>query len=160
MDKKYFDIVCNSYTVITDGKYEKNSMLKYFEYNLRFVALDPTFKDKCLLETKTWKEQLFTKSIDLAEKYLLGLNLVDGKFCNIDGIKKEEVFTRGYAHIGKPLFEYNQDMFIYNRNIQVNPCTIGTIGHIKSLENGDIKTRFWEPDQFLSCIKSLELFLE
>ena len=160
MNKKYFNIICNSYVVIADGKYEENSMLRYFDYNLKFVALDPTFKNKCLSETKVWKENLFTKNIDLAEKYLLCLNVIDGKFCNVDGIRKEEVFTKGYTHIGKPLLEYNQDMFIYHKNIQVNPCTIGTIGHIKALENGSSKTRFWEPDQFLSCIKSLELFLE
>ena len=134
-------------------------------------------KERFLNETKEWQKTEIVTDLELAEKYSQGLRMVlrdtgrdileepydanekfiPVEFVNDNGIKRSDVYIKGYSHNLNAMLTYNEkfDCFRFYEYFIKSPAVNGIITMIEQLRTIE------EPDEcaaedLLRCIKSLE----
>ncbi len=143
-------------------------------------------KQKFLDESKEWKKTEIVQDLELHEKYSDGLRMINQKtgfdildkvkyeepeetedksdlipikFINLNGLEREDVYTKGFQENWNTMFQYNEkfDVFRFYEFFEINSATKGIIEYIEKLQQMDCPDTYYA-GQFYRALKSLELW--
>jgi hypothetical protein len=160
-----------------------------YNLNLVFRASDSddeyySTKDRFMYETEEWHKSEIVQDLELEQKYVMGLNVLDARtgkdlldgwkeekekedfdenelipidIVNKDGIEREDVYIKGYQRNETMMLKYIEkfDVFRFYEFFEINPASVGVIDYIEQLKIDPNKDTY-KAGQLLRCIKSLE----
>jgi hypothetical protein len=171
MEEKQFEIIHLSFRKKRSGN-SYGGPVNYYIGNIVFRMLDGEGKEHLKWRLEEYQAARVCTDLNLLKRYEEGLEFEFGDIdeesglgaldiVNKEGIKREDVYVKGYRRTESPLYDYvtyieKFDCYRMSEYYQDNPVVRGVIQYLQDMKEGKpnpSRTTYWH--QFLCTLENL-----